>query len=312
MTAAPLHLGEFLPPVLVAAVYALAYRHRARTLARQGRPVGRGRQAAFAAGPVLVVAVQLPPFDDLADQTLIAHMAQHLLIGDIASLLVVVGCTGPLLAPLLRVRWSHWLRPLTHPVAALALWALDFYVWRVPLLYHAALRHDLLHALEHASYLWFGMLLWIALLGPLPKPRWFGEWGRLGYVVVVRFAGAVLANVLIWSQTLFYPYYRTGDVRAGMNPLSDQNVAGALMMLEQMILTLGLLAWLFLRMADRDEKRQQLLDLAADRDTQLSEDRAARAAAAGTTKALRERLLAWPRNAQTGREHARGDHPPAP
>jgi putative membrane protein len=44
-------------------------------------------------------------------------MAQHLLIGDIASLLVVLGLTGPMLAPLLRLSWTRWLRPLTHPVA---------------------------------------------------------------------------------------------------------------------------------------------------------------------------------------------------
>ena len=31
-------------------------------------------------------------------------MAEHLLIGDIAALLIVLGLTGPLLAPLLRNR----------------------------------------------------------------------------------------------------------------------------------------------------------------------------------------------------------------
>jgi len=205
-------------------------------------------------------------------------------------LLIVVGLTGPLLVPLLRLNFTHWLRPLAHPVVALALWALDTYIWRLPLLYQAALRHDLLHALEHASYLWAGMLLWIALLGPLPKPQWFGNWARLGYVVIVRFVGAVLANLFIWSQTLFYPYYRTGDARAGLNPLSDQNIAGGVMMLEQMLLTVGLLAWLFLRLAAQDEARQQLLDLAEERGIELDDQRATRAAAAGAEDRLRTRL----------------------
>jgi putative membrane protein len=289
---ASLHLGEFAPPVLVLAAYALGYWARVRTLARKARPVARWRQTAFAAGILIVIVVQCPPLDELADELLIAHMFQHLLIGDIASFLIVIGLTGPLLMPLLRMRWLRWVRPLTHPVVALALWALDAYVWRLPLLYQAALRHDLLHALEHASYLWAGMLLWIALLGPLPKPHWFGNWARLGYVVLIRFAGAALANVFIWSQTLLYPYYRAGDARLGMNPLSDQNVAGAVMMIEQTLLTVGLLAWLFFRLAAQDEARQQLLDVAADRGAALSNERAARAAAAGTTAKLRERLLA--------------------
>jgi cytochrome c oxidase assembly factor CtaG len=217
------------------------------------------------------------------------------LIGDIASFLIVIALTGPLMAPLLRLRFARLLRPATHPVAALLLWALDTYVWRLPVLYQAALRHDLLHALEHASYLWFGMLLWIALLGPLPKPAWFGNWARLGYVVVVRFAGAVLANVFIWSQTLFYPYYDRGSAR---HALSEQNVAGALMMIEQMLLTVGLLAWLFFRLAAQDEDRQSLLDLAEQQGTPLTPERAARAAAAGRTAQLRHRLLDEKRRAK--------------
>src|SRR6202023_2636123 len=92
-----------------------------------------------------------PPVDTLADQLLVAHMAEHLLIGDIAALLIVLGMTGPLLAPLLRVRGIQWLRVLEHPVVAVALWAINFYLWHIPALYQAALRHDLIHALEHAT-----------------------------------------------------------------------------------------------------------------------------------------------------------------
>ena len=28
--------------------------------------------------------------------------------------------------------------------------------------------------------------MWMALLGPLPKPAWFGNAARLGYIVAVR------------------------------------------------------------------------------------------------------------------------------
>ena len=285
-----LHIGEFVPPLLLAGAYAIAYTGRTRTLARRGRPVAPWRVAAFGTGVAIVVIAQCPALDELADNVLIAHMAQHLLIGDIASLLIVLGLTGPLLAPVLHL--TRPLRPLLHPVAAFAIWALANYVWRVPLLYQEAIRHDLIHALEHASYLWAGMLLWAALLGPLPKPAWFSDWARLAYVVAIRFAGAALANVFIWSQTLFYPHYRATDARAGLNPLSDQNVAGAVMMLEQLLLTVALLAWLFLRFAAQDEERQSLLDLAAERGRPLSDARAARAAEAGVAPRLRERLLA--------------------
>jgi cytochrome c oxidase assembly factor CtaG len=286
-----LHLGEALPPMVVAAMYLAAYRVRAGTLGGQGRPVERWRGVAFAAGVLLLTAVQLPPVDELADNVLIAHIAQHIAIGDIASFLVVIGLTGPMLQPLLRLRATRWLRPAAHPVVALALWALDYYVWHLPVLYQLALRHDLVHAAEHASYFWFGALLWLGLLGPLPKPAWFTNWARLGYVIVVRFTGAVLANAFIWAGTVFYPYYDGRDIRYGLKPLSDQNVAGAVMMIEQIVLTTLLLGWLFARAAGQDEERQELLDLAASRGVTLDDARAARAAASGSADRLRERLL---------------------
>lgn len=291
-TVGTLHLGEFLPPIVISALYLLAYSMRMRTLASERRalPVW-WRRAAFASGVLLVAVVQAPPLDQLGDTVLIAHMIQHILIGDIASFLIVLGVTGPLLAPLLQIRASRWVRRLANPITALLLWALDLYAWHLPLLYQLAIRHDLVHALEHACLLWFGVLLWLALIGPLPKPRWFSGWARLGYVVGVRFMGAVLANVLIWAQTVFYPVYRSGDARHGLSPLSDQNLAGGIMMIEQIILTTLLLGWLFFRFARQDEERQQLLDFASDRGLELSDERAARAAAAGTGARLRERLL---------------------
>ena len=286
-----LHLSEFLPPVLACVVYLVLYAKRARTLSRERRPVATWRVVSFVSGALLVTAAQLPPLDDLADKVLVAHMLQHIVIGDIASLLIVFGLTGPVLQPLLHIRLTRPIRRLASPLVALTLWALDLYAWHIPFFYQLAIRHDLVHALEHAFMLWFGALLWLALIGPLPKPQWFMGWGRLGYVILVRFTGAVLANVLIWAQTVFYPVYRSSDAARGLNPLSDQNLAGGVMMIEQIILTTLLLGWLFYRFAIQDEERQSLLDLAAERGVELSEERAARAAAAGTTAQLRERIL---------------------
>src|SRR5581483_11388457 len=232
---AGMHLAEFLPPAVATVVYLAFYGWRVRTLARERRPVPRWRVACFVSGVVLLAAVQIGPLDTLADQMLVFHMAQHLVIGDICSLLVVLGITGPVIQPLLHFRLTRPLRKLAHPLVALALWGLDLYGWHLPAAYVAAIQHDLIHALEHACFFWFGSLLWLALIGPLPKPKWFAGWGRLGYVIFVRFAGAVLANVLIWAQTVFYTTYKITDPAHAIGALSDQNLAGGLMMVEQII-----------------------------------------------------------------------------
>jgi cytochrome c oxidase assembly factor CtaG len=238
---------------------------------------------------VLAVALS-PPVDTLADQLLVAHMAEHLLIGDFASLLLVLGFTGPLLAPVLRNRWLGHLRVLTHPVVAFTAWVVNFYVWHLPVLYQAALRHDPVHALQHACFLGFGMAMWMALLGPLPKPAWFTNGARLVYIVAVRLAGAVLANAMIFSGSVFYPIYRAGDAHWHISPMADQISAAGVMMVEESLLTIGLFCWLFLKVARENEERQALLDYAASQGVELDEQRAARAVAAGRGAELWERV----------------------
>lgn len=295
-----LHLGESIPPLLGAVTYVTLYTVRARTLARERRPVETWRIASFMFGVALMFIVQVGPIDTLADSVLVAHMAQHIMIGDVASLFIVLGLTGPVIQPLLHMRVTRPLRVLATPIVALTLWAVNLYAWHIPIFYQAAINHDLIHALEHATFLWFGTLLWLALIGPLPKPAWFSGWGALVYVIGVRLIGAILGNILIWGSTVFYPVYRTTDAARGINALSDQNVAGGLMMIEEMILTTLLLGWLFFRFARQDEERQALLDFAAEHGVELSEERAARAARAGRGEALRERILAASSEPHTG------------
>ncbi len=281
--------GTVALPLLVL-LYWLPYRARARRLASEHRPVPAWRRRCYAAGLLVLALALSPPIGHLADQLLVAHMVEHLLIGDLAALLIVLGLTGPLIGPLLRNPLIARLRVLSHPVVAVLVWALNFYLWHLPVLYQAALRHDALHALEHATFLTFGIAMWMGLLGPLPKPKWFGNGARLVYIVVVRLFGTVLANAMIFSGSVFYPYYRLGDHHWHITPMADQITAAGVMMVEESVLTIALFCWLFLRVAREGEERQELLDLAAAQGVALDERRAARAVAAGRGDELRKRL----------------------
>ena len=176
-------------------------------------------------------------------------MIEHLLLGDMAALLIVLGLTAPMIAPMT----SHPpLRPPAHPRAPRD---------RVPAVGGGPLRlarPDALpsrpapppvHALQHAMFLGFGINMWMCLFGPLPMPAWFGNLGKLIYIVAVRLTGAVLGNIFLWSGTVFYSYYLHGDAVYNISPLADQSIAGAIMMVEESLLTLGLFCWLFLRAA---------------------------------------------------------------
>ena len=266
---------------LLVAAYAVPYALRARTLARRGRPVPVWRMWCFGGGLVALALAVSPPVLDLAGSTFAAHMAEHLLIADVAALLLVLGVTGPLLAPLLRVRAIAALRALSHPVVAPVLWAANLYLWHLPFAYEGALRHDLVHVAQHLLFLLLAINLWLPLFGPFPKPAWFGNAAQLVYIVVVRFAGAVLANVFVWSGTVFYGWY--GD-------LADQSVAGAIMMVEESLVTVILFGWLFMKWMREGGERQEILELAGARGIELDEARVARAVAAGRGDELRRRL----------------------
>lgn len=277
---------QLLPPLAALGAYAL----RARTLAREGRPVPTVRSACFALGIALIIAGLTTPVAHIADELVFAHMAQHLLMADLGALFLVLGLTGPLLQPLLATRLAHSLRVLAHPVVAFGLWALDLFVWHLPALYEASVTSAPVHALQHTTFVFFGIGMWLALLGPLPQPEWFGNGAKLLYIVGVRLTGALLANIFIWSESVFYPVYRSGQAEWGVSALEDQGIAGTIMMLEGSIVTVVLLGWLFLKTARESEERQKLVEFATEQGLELSERRAARAVAAGRGEELRRRL----------------------
>jgi len=247
-------------------VVSLLYLRRTRTLARRGLPVAAVRQFLFWLGIALVVVALNSPVDELGEKDFFfIHMFQHVLLGDLAPLCFVAGLTGPVLRPILALRPVDRLRVLTHPFVALPLWTLDLYAWHVPFLYQAALHHNSIHALEHALFFTCGALMWSPVLETLPAPAWFGTGWKLGYIAGVRLIETVLGNVFIWSSSVFYPWYRhVGHPKWGITALHDQNLAGIVMMAEGGLITLGALAWLFLRLAAEGELKQELLEQGLD------------------------------------------------
>jgi putative membrane protein len=243
-------------PAIALAVAGLLYARRATTLARRGRPVPLAKQLSFAAGLLLLAIALASPLHRIAEERLFwVHMVQHLLLGDLAALAIVLGLDGRLLRPLLAVRAIRRLRVLAHPLVALPLWTANLLVWHLPGPYQAALHTPALHGLEHALFFTTGALMWAAVVEPLPGPRWFGAGAQAVYVLAVRTVGAALASVFIWSEQVFYPAYGPGERLAGIAPLTDQRIGGAIMFVEGGVITLLAFAWAFLRWMDEPARR---------------------------------------------------------
>ncbi len=127
------------------------------------------------------------------------------------------------------------------------------------------------------------------MLETLPAPAWFGTGVKIGYIFAVRLVETVLGNVFIWSSSMFYTVYRHAP-EWGITPVHDLNLGGIVMMAEGSIVTLGVLVWLFLRMAAEGELRQRLLEQGLDRGR--CSGRCATAAPTGFRPGLRSG--AWP------------------
>jgi len=93
----------------------------------------------------------------------------------------------------------------------------------------------------------------------------------------------VLGNVFIWAGSPIYDVYDDGSRLYGLSPLRDQALAGTVMMIYGSIVTLGAIAWLFLRWGEESELRQQLVEQGVDPGT------ASRAVRYGRGKELLQR-----------------------
>lgn len=201
-----------------------------RRLRRSGsQAIGAGTLAAGLAGVAAVAVAVLPSVADAAERTFAGHMAQHLLLGSIGPLLLVVGRTSELapwvLAPSRRKELRRWAGTLLRPprsvrgptVAMVIVW----FAWHVPALYDAAVVVPVLHLLEHGSYLVAGWCFWAAVA---PHRR------RTGAPVLALFALTVgvglLGAFLSLSPVAFYDQVAATTEQAR---LEDQHLGGLLM-----------------------------------------------------------------------------------
>ena len=270
------------PIAVLVAVYVRRFRQaRAESRARssasaqgagdtddRGPPRGAGAAHAFAfGGGVLALLLALAtPLDGLGEEYLFsAHMLQHVLIGDIAPILLLLSLTRVILRPVTRrlVGLERALGRLASPWSGIVLWLGLMYLWHVPALYEAAIENPLLHLVEHASFFTAGVAVWWPLVQPVPMRRRLTGLTTVAYIGIAKFGLAALGLYLTWSQSLLYDHYGGVPRIWGLSAVDDQNAGGAIMMVEQSLTFVIALAVLFagmLTQSETDELRRERLE----------------------------------------------------
>jgi len=264
--------------VLIAGATAL-YVRAVRVLARRGFEVPFWQQVAWHAGMLLTAIALLSSIDRLGDDLLSAHMAQHLLIADLAAPLLLVGLRTPVLVffiprpalvPLARTKWLRAaFRTLRRPLVAIPVFVALLYGWHFAFAFEGALRNDLVHALQHQSFVIGSVLVWWAVIDP-KRRRVRGELWKIGHLLGARLASMFLGMAFLLMSTPAYQAFYGGSARAhGLSPIGDQQLAGAMMMLLDLAVMFFALGFFFWRAAADH-----------DRDERIERERAARARAA--------------------------------
>ncbi len=205
------------------------------------RVVGIPRMAAGLGAFVLLAVVLSPPLDNAADAALWVHMIQHLCIGLVAPALLCLARPALVLSSVLdppvrrrverrigryRRRWGLRSNVLGWALAVTACHVVVWWTWHVPMIFDIALRHDSVHAAEHACLFAAGMLLWWVCLGV--------HWDDRGAVALFVLFGAAVGTGMIGALITIAPRpeYATSAItlqRWGLTRLSDQQLGGVIM-----------------------------------------------------------------------------------
>jgi putative membrane protein len=196
--------------------------------ARRGR-VSRERVVLGAAGVALVLAAFVTELEPLANHTFLwAHLLQNVVLAEWAPALLLLAVPRELAA-----RAAGF--PLFRPFVALPLWLGTYYVWHLPWIYDAALRHphSLLHV-EHLAYLLAGVCLWWPVIhGRRPAGA------KDAYLFAAFVLASPLGLLLALIPRAIYSFYVQAPRTWGPSPLADQQIAGVTMAAEEALVFFG-------------------------------------------------------------------------
>ncbi|HEX6460641.1 MAG TPA: cytochrome c oxidase assembly protein [Thermoleophilaceae bacterium] len=251
--------------LVVVGLYVVLYLRRFIQARKEagGRGAGPLQLLAFSGAVIVMLVALVSPVDGLGEDYLFSmHMVQHILIGDIAPLLVLLSLSRVIMRPLTRrlMAVERALGPFAHPATGIAIWLVLIYVWHIPAMYDAALNHDAIHALEHTCFFAAGIALWWPLIQPVPMRRRLKGLSIFAYLLVAKFSAGLLGVFFTWSHGVAYPYYEHVPRIWGLSAVEDQNLGGAIMMVEQSIVLVVAFAILFIRMllqSEEDERRRE-------------------------------------------------------
>jgi cytochrome c oxidase assembly factor CtaG len=255
---------------------AFLYARAVGVLRNRGYRVPAGQQAFWWIGFALLAFAFVGPLDAWADTYVSSHMAQHMLMADVATPLMLIGVRNPVLVfflprpvlePLARRRMLRaWFAKLRSPLWAIPVYTIVLYLWHAAPLFEGALRDPWLHALQHESFIVFSAFVWWPVIEP-QRRRMPGVLWKIPYFFGARLPTMLLGMGFIVATSPFYDgFYGRADRPNGMSVVTDQQLGGGVMMLIDVVLLMVMLAVVFWRAASDDDAQAPVGEPGAERD----------------------------------------------
>jgi putative membrane protein len=206
-------------------------------LARRSQ-IARAGGGWFLAGWLVLTIALVSPLHEGGERSFTVHMVEHELIMLVATLMMSVTAVGAILAwglpnGLRQVLGGRWRTPfsalwrrLTEPITATIVQALALWVWHAPALFDRALQSPGWHAAQHLSFIVASLAFWRAMLD-LRQGREL--LGAVCLFLTSLVEGALGALMALSSSAWYARYTAMGLTGIGLDPVSDQQLAGLLM-----------------------------------------------------------------------------------
>ena len=275
---------QFLLPV---ALLGFWYARGLRRWPERTRTHSPWRTASYYVGLAVLVLSYESPLDRLGQHQFSMHMVQHNIVMMFVPPLILLGApTTPMLRGMPRWLRQGVVRPvvgnsvarrvyrvLTFPVVPIALFTVFQWGWHfIPGWYDRALNDDVVHDLQHASFLAVAMLFWWNVIDPKPLHSRIPLPARALYFYGAMIPKHVLAAFIVFADAPFYPTYERVTRFLPGSPLEDQQLAGLLMWVPfgELInlTTVGIILGLWFRRGNAEQQAREAAEdarLAASR-----------------------------------------------
>ncbi len=227
------------------------------------------RRLSFYSGVSIVFLALISPIDALTDHLFFMHMVQHMMLTMAAAPLIMLGIP---IVPMMRGLPRSFRRGVVGPIARnravrrVFSWLLmgrvafvaffgAMWLWHIPFFYNLALTNELVHIVEHATFMLTAVLYWGAVIDQVPFRARMSHGARILYLLGSGTPSGTLGAFLTYSPSVWYSFYEQGSTRLwGFTAILDQNMSGLIMWGHSWMMFIGAAAVVFFIMMSEDER----------------------------------------------------------